>query len=294
MKLSHFQSRIRASMRYRSFHLYCKLLRAAKTPFITIQERPVDPTLPTLVTLCGERDIDLLRASIASLAKHQEKLPQLQVFADCERSVQRLNRSLQKNNPWLSVQNWDSCLDHLPQAHASFVTGVLANSLEQVSIKKLAVLTAVNRSQALYFSDSDVLWNAPLFNFAKFDPTIARMSLDRARAYNSEFESLLDPSGRLASHPPLNSGVVYFPKASLCTVLTEGLIESLIPHTGKFIWHAEQTMIAHAFISLNGVPFSQHEVANTVDDDFAFRSGTRPLLRHYAGCKHLFWRDFNP
>jgi hypothetical protein len=62
-------------------------------------------------------------------------------------------------------------------------------------------------------------------------------------------------------------------------------------HVPRATCHFEQTLIAFAFWKTGGQLFTPEEVLLTWDDNFHYRGRIRALVRHYAGCKQLFWRD---
>lgn len=287
-------SRARESLKYRLFFSWCRLLEKHKSSRTAIPHVPYEAELPRIITLCGSREIPYLTASLASLALSHGALPSVTVYADSRSTYKALEKTpaLASHAPAISLREWDSDMATLPEAHVLFIRSVLQHGRQPVLVKKLAVLLGSNLQGQTFFVDSDVLWREPLLNNFGNGGTAAKMGLDWQRAYDASLEAAVDPHGLLKSHPPLNSGFIYFSPGTLQEVLTESLFSSLVPHAPSFGWHGEQTLVAFAFLKLGGTLFTRQELATTAEDNFRIRSTVRSAARHYAGCKHLFWRDF--
>lgn len=284
----------RESLKYRLFYGWCRFLEKAKSSRTELPRVSHASDLGTMITLCGRREVPYLAASLATLAKAHGAVPKITVYADSADTLQSLETRLGSCLPAISLQSWDTVTRLLPEAHGAFVDAVLRNGRQPVLVKKLAVLLATNLQEHTLFVDTDVLWNAALLPRIMEHPNVARMGLDWQRAYDPVLEAVVDVEGLLSKHPPLNSGFIYFPKLTLVQALEEPAVLSLIPHAAAFGWHGEQTLVAHAFLKLGGKLFDPAEVATTAEDNFRLRSSVVSSARHYAGCKHLFWRDYRP
>ncbi len=159
--------------------------------------------------------------------------------------------------------------------------------------RKFAATIGANRQTSLLLSDADILWKRDLF------PTLERLikgresilaGKDHAYSYDREVLSALECPEALA-RPPINCGFVYYAEGVLEKVLTADVFKAARRFVDNATTHLEQTLIAYAFHRAGGKYFDAAEVATTLDDNFRLREHVPCAIRHYAGAKHLFWRD---
>ncbi|NJK65088.1 MAG: hypothetical protein HC921_22375 [Synechococcaceae cyanobacterium SM2_3_1] len=286
--------RLRQSFKYRVFYGYCNLLKEIKVRTLpSVQWHSVDFQLPRFATITRTNDIPLLIYSLSTLIRYLDYIPPLWLVADSDDAYAALCSGFDHIPQGVDIIHWETLLSELDQNYQKFIRCWQQSGKWGGYSKKFTVTLAASLRSDLLFFDTDVLWFG---NFTKSLLSLLKSSSsiivgeDCKRSYDPAVAEFLGEP-RIMSQSPLNCGVVYYPKQSLLQELNQELLLSLLPFAKQATTHFEQTLIAYAFWKQNGDWFPSEVLATTLDDNFSIRRKTHSLVRHYAGAKHLFWRD---
>jgi hypothetical protein len=285
-------TRIVQSLRWRFFFGYCRQLEKWKKKKILVRtwECTASSSAP-LVSIVYLQDIWLLDRCLNSLAVTQKLRPPLILIGDSDQAHAELLRRFSCEG--ITIHHWEKLLGTLAQKEREFVRTWLNSGRWGGYAKKFAITLALQRTGPLLLSDADVLWFTDILE-SRFREWMALNQIiigaDYNRAYDLQVaDQLQEP--RLRTDVPVNCGFVYYPQGILDRALTAEVFEMLLPFAAKATNHLEQTIIGYAFWRTAGAWFSPTQLATTLKDDFAFRRSVDSAIRHYAGAKHLFWRD---
>ena len=247
-----------------------------------------------LVFFSGERDLDYLNASLISVYKVWEKIPEIYIISDGT-PLHKIKNGLINWPQKINIISWEECAISYKE-RGNLNLHIYATN-ELIGKKLVGILHCAEKFPVLY-SDSDVLWfNSPTESNVEYGlkPQI-KMSHDVGYFYTKPIVESLG-EGKCLKSQPFNSGVMYlngefsiFPKWDL-------LCEFLGKHK-NFDWFSEQTSFAilnnhfnpHCF-------FKPDEILIKIDDEFSLKytkiAYPKILARHYVSVKGTaFWRDF--
>lgn len=292
--LLRFISQIRESLKYRLFYGYCNILRVLKSRQPPqIDWRPMDPTLPTLVAIARDVDMPLLAYCIRTLMVNVAMRPPIWLIGDSDQACVALNHWFPNLPPDVQTYHWQTLLTELSSEYQHFIRTWLHSGYYGGYAKKFAITLAANLHADILLTDADVLWFGdfftPLQQQRHQTPTILS-GQDYARTYDFEVAATL-AEPQLLEGEPLNCGLVYYPQGVLVQTLTSDLLLTLLSYAAHATCHLEQTLIAYAFWQTGGQWLSSDMIATTMSDNFRLRRRVVAHARHYAGGKHLFWRD---
>ncbi len=247
-----------------------------------------------LIFFCGSKGINYLNASLISVYKCWEKLPEVCIVSDGS-PVDKMKEALIKWPKNVEIISWEECATFFKNGGNTDLYNYASSELLG---KKLTGIMYYAAKFPVLYSDSDILWfNSPVGMGMDFNqkPQI-KMCEDVGHFYKSE---LLEHLGeeKCLKNTPFNSGAVFangefssYPKwSSLCNYLGANK---------NMGWFSEQTSFA---ILKNyfkpGEYFKLSEILIKVDDEFSLKytKKTNPdiLARHYVNIKDTtFWRDF--
>jgi hypothetical protein len=287
-------SRIRESLKYRTFYSYCELLRVLKSRQPPqINWRQLQPDLPTVVAIARESDMPLLAYSIRTLLYHTPRRPPIWLIGDSDIAYAALNHWFPNAPPDVKTWHWEALLAELSRDYQHFIHTWLHSGHYGGYAKKFAITLAANAHADILLVDADVLWFGDFFTplqHQRQQAPAVYSGQDYARTYDFQVVDVLGDT-RLYTEEPLNCGLVYYPQGVLATILTSDLLLRLLSYAAHATCHLEQTLIAYAFWQSGGRWFSADTLATTMSDNFRLRQQVSALARHYAGGKHLFWRD---
>jgi phage pi2 protein 07 len=283
--------KILTSLKWRFFYGYCRHLESRKKDVSRIQKwENVDPSLPLLATIVYAADVPLLDPCLFSLKRTHKRVPPLVLIGDSDEACVELKKRF--GDASFSIVHWESLLAELPALEQTFVRTWMNSGRWGGYSRKFAITMALQRHGNLLISDADVLWFQDFFSNGSTWWKEGRIQIgeDYNRAYDLEVADLLKEP-RLRTDMPVNCGFVYYPKNSLDGVLTDEVFQTVMPHAAKATNHLEQTLIGYAFWQTGGRFFKTSDVATTLSDNFSIKRWNDSAVRHYAGAKHLFWRD---
>nr|WP_158020373.1 hypothetical protein [Desertifilum tharense] len=287
--------RIYHSLSYRAVYNYCLFLKSVKTRYTPkISWQPIDLSLPRFVSIVYDADVPLLVRSLHHLMKWTDKSPQLWLVGDSDAAYVKLQSSLGNSLPnGVELWHWQTLLQTLDISYQNFIKTWEASGKWGGYSRRFAVTLAANSCADIIMFDADVLW------YGNFPSSLQKLTQkesnilagkDYDRAYDLEVASFLG-NPKILENEPLNCGIVYYPKSILLNVVTPELVMKLLPYAARATNHLEQTLVAYAFWQSRGQWFDSKIVATTMVDRLSFQNQVQSLARHYAGAKHLFWRD---
>lgn len=284
--------RVRDGIKVRGFYAYCNALKYFKTLRLPeIRWRPLYAAQPKFVSIVRSDDVPLLIYSLKTLMEFAERRPPLLLIGDSDQALKSLRDALHGVPPEVEVCHWESLLAKLNSGYREFIAAWVASGKWGGYAKKFAVTLAANGEADIVVFDADVLWFGDFaFRLATLDPSRICAGQDYTYSYDKNVAHALGDSAIYAG-APLNCGLVYYPRATLGPILTDSKLTGMLRFAEKATPHLEQTLIAHAFWRTEGKWFPPDVVATTMADQFRLRRGVIALARHYAGAKHLFWRD---
>ncbi len=286
--------RVRESLKFRLFFAYCRRLERRKRRCLPSVSWPsqVQPNLSPLLVVTCESDIPLLCYSLSSLQRTTSKLPELWLVGDSDQATDALQRQFDGAPASVRVGHWKNYHQQLRPLEQRFVNSWVNSKPWGGYARKFAVTVAANRQSAVLLSDADVLWKKDFLS--TLQPLLAAQPSilaghDEPYAYDRSLAEALQ--SRIFSAPPLNCGFVYYSRGVLDATLQEPEYKIAQQFAANATNHLEQTLIARAFEKAKGAYFHTAHVATTLADNFCLRENVHSEVRHYAGAKHLFWRD---
>lgn len=293
--LSKWPLNLQESLKYRSVYRYCLFCRQLKKNRIpSIEWKPLETSLPLFVSIVYEDDVNLLAYSLSSLMKYSEKRHIFWLIGDSDDAYLKLKRYfLDSSLPKVEILHWKNLLERLDPNYQTFIKTWMNSGKWGGYAKRFAITLAANAHSDILLFDADVLW------YGDFPSTLQQLrqktprilaGKDYGQAYDREVAGFLDDP-RILEQEPLNCGIVYYPCGMLLKVVTPELAIRLLPYAERATNHLEQTLVAYAFWQTGGQWFDSQTIATTMSDYLSFSNKVKALGRHYAGAKHLFWRD---
>ena len=168
MNISH---RLQQSLKFRLFRSYCNVFRVVKSGKLPrIDWKPLDKTLPRLVTIVYPADIPLLVYSLRSLIRYGKTRPPLWIIGDSDNAYEALQEVFGDRTPeGLELWHWETLLQQLEPRYQHFIKTWENSGKWGVYSRKFAVTLAANSTADILISDADVLWHG---NFSR-DLTIS-------------------------------------------------------------------------------------------------------------------------
>ncbi len=243
-----------------------------------------------LVFFCGKNGINYLNASLVSVQKKWDSIPELMIVTDGTPA----DLIRQKLIDWpreVEIIVWTEAYDYYKNQNNDALAEY--GKKELWGKKFISILYCASKYPCLY-SDTDILWfSTPKLSLPDTSP-ILKMTVDIEYCYSDIMLKELDINLR-STHPALNAGLIYahgnftsFPKwADMCQYLAT-----------KPDDRTEQTgfAILNSFFNPSNY-FTLNEVLIKIDDEFSLKNTSSSykniLARHYVNVKFTtFWRDF--
>lgn len=285
---------LRTHGRKRIFATYCNILRrlkCARPPKIAWKE--LNEKLPLFASIVRAGDVPLLYYSIKYLMQNSACRPRMLLVGDSERALETLKEWFSDCPADILMVDWREYLAKLDESERRFIMAWLLSGPWGGFAKRFATAWALNKEKDVLFFDADILWHtdfpSALLKILDKDNTI-HASQDWQPAYH---EKLAHEMGepRILKGAPINVGLIYYPQGLLPCVLTKDFLAKMLPFVEWASYHTEQTLLAYIFWRMNGKFFDENFVGITIADNLKLRKTDRFPIRHYAGTKHLFWRD---
>jgi hypothetical protein len=250
-----------------------------------------------LVFMCGREGIGYLNASLVSIYRTWDKLPEIVIVSDGT-PLSKFEQDLIKWPRKIEVISWEEAAMHFTLKGN---TDLCQYARNLVYGKKFISLVYLAGQYPFLYSDTDVLWfSAP--EEPAFDTSVPyiKMGEDVGKGYYSK--EMLSALGeeQCSVETPLNAGLMYlngdfsrYPKwSALCHYLS--VHKSGLPGP-EF---SEQTAFAILNNYFNGESWwSPEEVLIRTDDEYSlgYTGNDNPGIRarHYVHTRRTaFWRDF--
>lgn len=246
----------------------------------------------TLVFLVGKQHVAMLAVALHSLKRHERTLPRLCIAADSAEAASAIARVV-GHNPAVHVMMWDERRDDVSAAWQGFLTRYVATPRWAGFGKKLTLLLSLNARKDVLYSDSDMLWYAPVLEEIRgrmhTHPSGMCVGSDCFTSYDLALLEHLRFTFRTAV--PLNTGFLSLAAGALPEALSHTRLTGWEEYPGPFGCHTEQTLIACAADCVGGHVLPADFVGVTMADSGRFSRHVTPRVRHYVGPKTLFWRD---
>ena len=277
--------RLRNSWLYRSSTLYRRLAGWFPPP---IEAKPLMDL--RYLTMGGASHLDIMVASLRSLAASWPELPTLRVVVADETDPAVVHRRLNWWRGSREVVSW--------RAAAAWAAANVSPALsrfaerEPMGRKMAAVFQAATEGPVLY-SDTDVLWFGypdSIADLITAHESVLAMSTDIYAAYDQRLVPHELPE--LAAKPYYCAGIMF----AKGRVFENDRLHALLEFAAHdAIGLTEQTLFAMLDCALGGRRFPEDEIYLSDADRFARSEtflGMPWAARHYVGqVRHLFWRD---
>ncbi|MBS1509691.1 MAG: hypothetical protein JST86_02525 [Bacteroidetes bacterium] len=271
----------------KAYALVCKL-NLARLSKIKKDNRPVSPF--KLVFFCGKTGIEYLNASLVSVYKSWNNVPEVIIITDGTPAEIIQQKLIQWPQP-LTIHTWQHCGEYFKQQGKNDLYEYAAKDIWG---KKFIGICYCAEQFPILYSDTDILWfNTPVLE--NLDGiTKVKMCQDVDHHYSLPLVEAMQQQ-KVLQHVPLNAGLIYagghlesFPQWQ---ALTHYLAEKPDHRT-------EQTSFAVLNNYFNpGDYFKQEEIFIDVEDMYSMKYTKKkhPAIwaRHYVNLKNTsFWRDF--
>lgn len=274
------------------------MVRTNLHKFYPVKKNRNEPEQFKVVFFCGASGLSYLNASLISVYKAWEKIPEIYIISDGS-SLSEMRDKLIKWPNKIEIQSWEFFADYFKENGNENLYNYAKNTIYG---RKLVGILYYAKKFPILYSDTDVLWfNSPLEKKLKLGgkPNII-MGQDVGHFYHMPLIESVSEQNCLNT-TALNAGLMYldgdfssYPKWDL-------LCESLGTYKRKkgiFEGFPEQT--AFAILNNHFNPnnsFKKDEILVKIDDEFSFKSTRNAFpkifARHYVSVKGTaFWRDF--
>lgn len=244
----------------------------------------------TLMFFTGYAGLDMLNASLISVLKNWEKLPNVLIVSDGA-DVEKIKSILIKWPKKINVDYWHNVIDiigddNLKQYAKSDVWG-----------KKFVSILAAGMSKQILYTDTDVLWfSDPGHIISEREDkncTIKiKMCSDNIFAYSNEMIRFFNWDN-LMENKACNAGLIYL-SGNLLSLNESKMIFDYL--SKKYDNRSEQTAFAYYTINYGTLFNIEDVILNTTDiiNIFPnFKEMKNATARHYVTTKGwLFWRDY--
>jgi hypothetical protein len=286
-------SRIRSSLQWNLFFSYCRFLerRKAKRGLLRPWKAASLSASAVMGAIVYLKDIPVLLNSLRSIQQHHTELPRLIIYGDTVEALEML-RQLLGGEPDVETRYWEEAFAQLTKTEAEFIRTWQGSGRWGGYAKKYAITLALQKQHDLILTDGDVLWFEP--QLPAFSEKLRGQKMwigeDYMRSYDFPAGQTLGEE-RLQSATPVNCGFVLYPRGVLSEHISQSNYQALMPNARAAGNHLEQSLVATAFWRSGGNILEKRELATTMSDNLSWRSRVQCAVRHYAGGKHLFWRD---
>ena len=236
----------------------------------------------TYLTICSKRGLDMAAASLFSLYKNSDIIPQkVVIVSDGSWEPSYGTNYFARRGLSVCCIPWSDCAAR----YKNTLPDLYIWAHKQIWGKKMAAILYASEDAPTLFADPDVLWyKTPLDNDDWELPF--KISLDCCHSYDQEYISSSGKHFLNDTSEPINCGVVYIRNG--LALLNEHALDCIAyeaKHCGKF---AEQTVFALMDTNIHS-HWSSKEIISSIDDvlDPFF---TVPLRYENTKARHYLWR----
>jgi hypothetical protein len=244
-----------------------------------------------LVFFCGEYGLNYLNASLISVFKHWEKLPEICIVSDGT-PIEKIRKGLIKWPKKVDVISWELCAEHFKD---NGNIDLYEYACKDLWGKKFVAINYCAQKFPTFYSDTDILWfSYPAIEEKESGNPAIKMCQDVSHCYSNV---MLEELGltKLYQCKPLNAGLIYSNGNFASFQNWKSLCNYLATKPDN---RTEQTSFAVLNIFFNPDNFfTISEVLIKIDDEFSLiytkKLYPKILARHYVHLKSTtFWRDF--
>lgn len=277
----------------RAFFLECRRRERRKRARLEPFPCPDQPDCSLEVAVVVRHsDVALLHYCLKTLFSHERVAPQLTLIGDSDDATLRLREHFAFLKRSIEIRSGPALIAGLEAPTSAFIRRWEKSQPFGGFARKFGATLALNAERSFLLIDADVLWFGPWLEALLERTGNERIlaSIDYQHSYDSAVNELL-PGGDLFAHPPINCGVIYYPRGVFSKHLKPDEMAQLESLTQNAHPHLEQAIIGKVFLRSSGDYLEKQWVTTHMRDAFRLRPEKSHLLRHYAGAQHLFWRD---
>ena len=246
----------------------------------------------TYLTICRQSDFDMVAASLYTLFKTSDFLPNnIAIVSDGSWLPEVGENYFRKHGVDITCVEWQKCADFYSKTCPSLKKWAEGH----IWGKKMAAILYFSETQKVLFSDPDILWYKTPLTSLELDNCKFKVSIDNSHNYDDEFIKTCGFECLYDRDEPINCGAVYI-HGGLKLLSQDALmcIEYEGEHCGKF---AEQTVFAIMDLEYN-TRWSMKEITSEISDLlYPFWARTIKyngmIARHYLWrFKWIYWKDY--
>lgn len=244
------------------------------------------------LTICRQKDFDMVVASLYTLFKNSSILPHsIIVVSDGSWQTEFGVRYFKKRGLDVICVSWEDCANYYKDSCPSLKKWAEGH----IWGKKMASILYFSETKRVLFSDPDILWFNTPFSEDELVNCKLKLSIDNSHNYDDEFIKACGLECLYDTTEPINCGAVFIhgglgllSKNALQCVEYEG------EHCGKF---AEQTVFAIMDLTYN-CRWSMKQITSEISDLlYPFTAKTiyydNMIGRHYLWrLKWIYWKDY--
>lgn len=236
----------------------------------------------TFLTICSKRGLDMVAASLFSLYKNSDILPnKILIVSDGSWEPSVGTKYFSRRGIKVECKMWSECADRFQTSHPDLYKW--AN--RQIWGKKMTAILYASEEAPTLFSDPDVLWYKTPLASNEWDLPF-KISLDCCHSYDQEYIKASGKHFLNDTKEPINCGIVYIRNG--ISLINEHALDCIAyesEHCGNF---AEQTVFALVDEDIKS-HWGTKEIISSIDDVLApFFS--RPILHKDTIARHYLWR----
>jgi len=276
------------------FRVYAKFLRLLIAPIlrkkiIVDKFRQADYAY---ITICQQKDFDMVYASIYSLYRNALIVPnEVVVVSDGSWEPEVAVAYFKKRGFDIKAISWRVCANY----YRELCPKLREWAEKQIWGKKMAAILYLSENRKVLFSDPDILWYGNPLSSKDLEKLFYKVSVDNATSYDQDCIKKLNLDV-LNQRIPINCGAVYFygglknlnDNAFAC-------VKYEAENCGPF---AEQTVFAALDLKYDS-RWTMQEITSEIDDlfyIFSFKKNIRypnMIARHYLYfLKWIYWKEY--
>ena len=160
----------------------------------------------TYLTICRQSDFDMVAASLYTLFKTSEFLPNnIAIVSDGSWLPEVGEKYFRKHGVNITCVEWQKCADFYSKTCPSLKKWAEGH----IWGKKMAAILYFSETQKVLFSDPDILWYKTPLTSLELDNCKFKVSIDNSHNYDDEFIKACGFECLYDRDEPINCGAVY-------------------------------------------------------------------------------------
>lgn len=237
----------------------------------------------TYVTICRKRGLDMVAASLYSLYRNSELVPnRIVIVSDGSWMPEYGIRYMKKRGLQVECIGWETCANY----YKSSMPELTLWAEKHIWGKKMAAILYVSETDATLFSDPDILWYATPLSEHEWADITFKISIDCCHSYDADYIQATSSQYLYDTEDPINCGAVYI-RGGLKLLNDQALdcIRYQSKHCGRF---AEQTVFAIMDKQYNN-RWSREEIISSIDD-IVQPLFSKTIMYPNTVARHYLWR----